>query len=267
MEMAHAEKNNSPPLYISMQDLLPMLRILFPIVRSTTRLPNYALTISKTSQQANFSWKSRLGRDPELRQRKIEKLNQRYTLRRFDELEEPTDASSIPGPADSSAETHVVSQSVSASVQKVSDEISRILGPRQLTRDLFDNMRVGTIPLHQFATFTVFSEYEAVVVARDKGNIDMLFKSLRTQLSTCSATILGRERVEVRLRELTGKEIDGRRTAIYSVIDSALKALKRLELKTTEKGPDVRRIFSNAEVQMKGIRDEAMMILDELGES
>lgn len=170
-----------------------------------------------------LSWKSRLGRDPELRQKKLEKLNKRYTLRRFDELDDVLD---VPTGVPHASEITPV---IHSTLDKLSSDLERIVGPSTLAKDMICDTKVGGASLRQLATTTMNSPYTATIVPYDRGNLDMVFKAVRIHFPTCTATILGRDRIELRLKELTSKEVESRESEIANLISNAEKQLKKLE--------------------------------------
>lgn len=220
-----------------------------------------------------FSWKSRISRDPELRQKKLESLNKRYTLRRIGELED-TEAVPVPG----SQMLSTISESLDQRLSAISIHTERLCQIHSVEKSDLESTRVGdTIPLISLSSaITQPNPRSAVVVVKDKGNTERVFKALKRSFPSLIVSIMDRERVEVKLPRITEEFRIDRGNQVAKFIEENRKALKKLELQTYDqikKGSysssdvlslrtKVRESFASAETTLDGIEKDA---LDSLG--
>ena len=211
---------------------------MFPIRFNSIRL------FTARSQSLNacsvrfFSWKSRLNRDPEIRQRKLESLSKRYTLRRIDVLDEVSAVSS-----DAVTVMSKVQENIGKILSRADSQINKISNIDAIDREELLQIPVGTVPLDTLATITMSGDKSATVVVNDRGNIDRVFKALKHAFSHCTCTILGRERVEVKIPLITPELREKRGDQVEKCVENTRKELKKAELlfykeiKNTQKGP------------------------------
>ena len=185
-----------------------------------------------------FSWKSRLNRDPELRQKKLESLNKRYTLRRIDVLDGEGESASSGGQV--LQQTH---EKIATILSRADTRINKITNIEAIDRDEVEKTLVGTTPLGSIASVSMTGSKAATVVVHDRGNIDRVLKALKHAFSHCTCTILGRERVEVKIPRITPEIREKRGVLVSKCVDESRKELKKAELilykeiKTSHKGP------------------------------
>ena len=186
-------------------------------------------SVLRTSQASSlgrlFSWKSRLGRDPEERQRKLESLAKRYTLRRIDALEDESTSLS------ESSRFHKRAQDTIATILfRGESRVSKLTNIDELDKNELENVPVGTVPLSNIATISLEGSKRSVIVVMDRGNIDRVYKSLKHAFPHCTCTILGRERVEVKISPTTAELREKRGAMVSKSIDEIRKELKKSEL-------------------------------------
>jgi ribosome recycling factor len=208
-------------------------------IRSIPRIRFCDSSVSIWSYKSRlFSWKSRLNRDPELRQKKLESLNKRYTLRRLDVL----DGQSI-YPQDGSEFFPRVQRSIETILARADSRMSKISNIDELDREEMENIGVGSTPLQAIASIHMSGPRSCTVAVRDRGNIDRVFKALKHAFPHCMCSILGRERVEVKIPPITAELREARGEVAEKCIDEIKKELKKSELlvyreiKTTFHGP------------------------------
>ena len=218
-----------------------------------------------------FSWKSRLNRDPEERQKKLESLSKRYTLRRIDVLDES------PAPQTDSTTLHKVRDNIANILSRVDSRITKISNIEALDREELLQTPIGTIPLAALASVTMSGPKSATVVAHDRGNIDRIFKALKHAFAHCSCSILGRERVEVKIPRITPEVRELRGAQVSKLIDESRKELKKAELlvykeiKASQKGPThattslVERVKVEFSTATKLLDDALVAAIDKLG--
>ena len=187
--------------------------------------PSALRTVQASSLGRLFSWKSRLGRDPEERQRKLESLAKRYTLRRIDALEDESTSLS------ESSRFHKRAQDTIATILfRGESRVSKLTNIDELDKNELENVPVGTVPLSNIATISLEGSKRSVIVVMDRGNIDRVYKSLKHAFPHCTCTILGRERVEVKIPPITAELREKRGEMISKSIDEFRKELKKSEL-------------------------------------
>ena len=196
-----------------------------------------------------FSWKSRLNRDPDLRQRKQEALNKRYTLRRLGELEEDVKGSEPHG----TLITRFRDQ-VDAKLSTASSRISKFSNIEFIDKADLHGAKVGeTIPLADLvASISTPNPRCAVIVVKDRGNTERVLKALKRELPHLQVSIMDRERIEVRLPKATAELREDRGRVIDGIAQQAKKDLKKLELQTY----DVIKKQSITKAEMLAIRDQ-----------
>lgn len=172
-----------------------------------------------------FSWKSRLNRDPELRQKKLESLKKRYTLRRLDILDEPTEY-----PKDGSEYFSRAQVSIEAILAKADSRMNKISNIEELDREELEKLAVGSTPLQALASLHMSGSKACIVAVRDRGNIDRVHKALKHAFPHCTCSILGRERVEVRIPPITAELRESRGQLAERCVEEIKKELKKAEL-------------------------------------
>ena len=178
--------------------------------------------------QRNFSWKSRLNRDPEMRQRKLEILNKRYLLRRLDALEDVD----VVVPSDS-----VVNRCkdlVEKKMASVSDRVCKQANISSIDGEELRVLNVGSGMTLKEWTLSISqpSPRSAIIVVKDRGNTERLFKHLKRAFPNMFVTLMDRERVELRLPQITNDLREKRGEVVDKLISDSRKELKKLELQT-----------------------------------
>lgn len=245
---------------------------MFPFRLNSTRILTAFLQPSNACPVRFFSWKSRLNRDPEIRQRKLESLNKRYTLRRIDALDDDSSLSS-----DTATVMNKVHESIGKILSRADSQINKISNIDAIDKEELLQIPVGTVPLGTLATITMSGVKSATVVVNDRGNIDRVFKALKHAFSHCSCTILGRERVEVKIPLITPELRETRGAQVAKCVENTRKELKKAELlfykeiKNTQKGPShevtslVERIKTEVSTANKLLDDAMDAAIDKLG--
>ena len=174
-----------------------------------------------------FSWKSRQNRDPEARIRKQESLNKRYTLRRLGEL--PDEA------GESTSSTAVVARARDQAMRKVNSTLTRVL--RLSNVSSIDKAEVYACKVGEsvslsdlVASISTPSPRSAIVVVKDRGNTERVFKALKREFSSLQVSLMDRDRVELKLPEITDSLRENRGQLIDALVDQTKKELKKLEL-------------------------------------
>lgn len=187
---------------------------------------------SRQSLARSFSWKSRLGKDPELRRLKQESLNKRYAFRRFGELENSQ--------SDDKADTNWVSslrESVLVRYTEAFVTIKQLANISSLRReDVLESSVSDSIALKQLAlSVSLPNPRTAIVVVKDRGNTERVLKSLKRSFPNWIVTLMDRERVEIKLPKLTEGLRVSRGQGIGRRVDELKKDLKRSELRAYER--------------------------------
>jgi len=232
-----------------------------------------AASLRTMSILRRFSWKSRISRDPELRQKKLESLKKRYTLRRIGVLQE-TEAAPVPG----SKMLSTISESLDQRLSAISIQTERLCQIHSVEKSDLESTRVGdTIPLFALTSaITQPNPRSAVVVVKDKGNTERVFKALKRSFPSLIVSIMDRERVEVKLPRITEELRLYRGNQVAKLIEETRKTLKNLELQSYDqikKGSysssdalslrtKLRESFASAEKTLEQMEEKA---LDSLG--
>jgi ribosome recycling factor len=170
-----------------------------------------------------FSWKSRLNRDPELRQRKIESLNRRYALRRIDILETSSDTQQ--GQLFSRMQ-----DSIASILGRTESRIEKLVSIESLDKSAIELLNVGTEPLERLGSVRMTGLKHATVFVNDRGNIDRVYKTIKAAYPFCMCTIIDRDRIELKIPRLTGEFRLSRGEEVTHSVKEARKQIKKLEL-------------------------------------
>lgn len=175
--------------------------------------------------RCSFSWKSRQKRDPDLRAEKLKVLEKRYTLRRIGELK---DSDELRRPVLQHLEE------VSVSIRRTTDELRSRIQPlisiESLNPAVLGNTQVGSLTLGKLAMILQPNPRTLVLVARDRGSVDLILKTARRANPICSVSILDRERVEVKLPPLTDELKLKLGSDVERLCKECTKQLKKTEL-------------------------------------
>ena len=219
-----------------------------------------------------FSWKSRLNRDPELRERKKESLKKRYLLRRLEPLD--IESSDAPGSSYASKTRELLEQRMAGYVNRV----SKLANVTSVDRSEIESISMGNERSLKDLLQSVShpNPRSAIVVVKDRGNTERVLKVLKREFPNLLVSLMDRERVEVRQPQLTDELREERGRMIDSFLSSTRKELKKLELvsyeelkKSSLREKDIqeirfqiRQLFSVAESELDSIMRTAMDELD-----
>jgi ribosome recycling factor len=216
----------------------------------------------------NFSWKSRLSREPEIRERKIEALNKRYLLRRLDELDGPEP--SAPGYAAIASVKEVVEKRLSQITDRV-EELSNVVSIDR--EDLAESMVGKELKLRDVAlSISLPNRRSAIIVVKDRGNTERVLKVLKRANPNLIVSLMDRERIEVKLPKDSAELREARGEAIDEILARFRKELKKLELQAYDEikklrfndrdtlvlRENARAIFSAAEQTLDNLLHAAM---------
>ena len=175
-----------------------------------------------TTFSRDFSWKSRLNRDPELRQRKLESLNKRYILRRFDKLD-------FDEQSQSSVIFSHVQDSISSTLSKADVRLSKLTNIFSFEQSQLEGLLVGKTYLHQLAHVTLPSSRSATIVVPDRGNIERVMKAVKIAFPYCQSSIIDRERISLKIARVSPEVREDRGKLVQKHINEVKKDLKKLE--------------------------------------
>ena len=196
----------------------------------------------------SFSWKSRQNRDPDLRLRKKELLDKRYTFRRIGVLDESGLVNDV-----SEAERFIEKV-----LLEFANEISMLKNVSSVDRTSIETIMIGKVPLSSFALVSQQNPRTVVIVPKQVGNLDLVLKNVRRVLHpSWEAHMLDRDRIEVNLVP--------NRSAVQHIshlCNETLKKLKKYELETyaeLRKKNTHRDVFEEIKVKFKQAGDQIVL--------
>jgi ribosome recycling factor len=200
-----------------------------------------------------FSWKSRLNRDPELRQRKLEILNKRYLLRRLDALENEDHATS--GGVIVQQTRDLVEQKLTT----LSNRVSKLANLSSIDKEELEEVDCGGGTSLKTLTISVSqsSPRSAIIIVKDKGNTERLFKQLKREFPNLTVTMMDRERIALRVPTITEDLRERRGEMVDKLITDSRKELKKLELQTYN---EIKKQMSDRE--LLAIRERIRSVFD-----
>ena len=163
-----------------------------------------------------------MNRDPELRQRKLESLNKRYIMRRFDELD----------PEKHNQPSVIISrviELIAISLSKAEDRVSKLTNIFSLEQSQLESLLVGKTPVYKLARVFLTGTRGATLVLVDRGNIDRVLKAVKNAFPYCQCTIIDRERIELRISRVSPELREERGKLVQKAVNDTRKDLKKLE--------------------------------------
>lgn len=180
-------------------------------------------------QVRSFSWKSRLKKDPDLRLKKLEALNRRYSLRRLGELPDETPKLLLGEPVLSQCRREVKKR-----IEVVTHRLKRFSNLSTVDRVDLEETSMGEA--HQVRDYIISIQQPnprtAVVVVKDRGNTERILKSLKSKHPNFLVTLMDRERIQVALPRITKEFRELRGKHVNDEITKAKKELRKLELQS-----------------------------------
>ena len=131
-----------------------------------------------SSEFRSFSWVSKLGKDPELRLKKIEALNRRYALRRLGELPDDETKLLFGEPVFSHCRKEVKNR-----IEVLTRRLRRLSNIKCVDREDLEQTSVGNTNCVREYVSTIMEPNPrcAIIVMKDKGNTERIFKSIKAK--------------------------------------------------------------------------------------
>jgi hypothetical protein len=169
-----------------------------------------------------------MNRDPDLRVKKQESLNKRYLLRRLDSLE--TELIDFPGESCVSRTRELVEQRMATFANRV----GKLANVSSIERSEVEATPLGNSQSLRELILSISqpSPRSAIIVVKDRGNTERVFKILKREFPNLSVSLMDRERVELRQPTITDAIREERGGMVDNLISAARKELKKLELQS-----------------------------------